>query len=53
MYLKRKVDIELENWNQLPSRKPLILGHLSLENFSEMEKIKIIPLYAVGNLLLP
>jgi len=24
---------------------------LSLENFSEMEKIKIIPLYAVGNLL--
>lgn len=25
----------------------------SLENFSEMEKIKIIPLYAVGNLFLP
>ncbi|POY41539.1 ATP-binding protein [Flavobacterium alvei] len=25
MYLKRKVDIELENWKQLPSRKPLII----------------------------
>lgn len=25
MYLKRKVDIELENWKELPSRKPLIL----------------------------
>lgn len=24
---------------------------LSLENFSEMEKIKIIPLYAVGNVV--